>query len=100
MSVTIAAALRDRITGLINDLAQRATAADPALVAQRRSTMSRSSRRSVASTATPTATAFWANREDLEPTIRLAPYLLALAALARRRTPAPAATSLRGGGCR
>jgi hypothetical protein len=50
-------------------------------------------------TASRAAAAYRANRETLEPVIRLAADLLALAALARRRT---AATPARpdGGGCR
>jgi hypothetical protein len=37
-----------------------------------------------------------ANRDDLDPAIRLVGDLAALAVLIRRRVPAPAATSLRG----
>lgn len=47
------------------------------------------------------AAAYRANRETLEPVIRLAADLLALAALARRRAaPVPAPATPHGGGCR
>jgi len=56
--------------------------------------------RRIARTTARAATAYRANREDLEPAIRLVADLAALAVLIRRRVPAPAATSLRGGACR
>jgi hypothetical protein len=59
----------------------------------------RSARRRIATAATRAATAYLANRQDLEPVIQLVADLLALAALARRRVPAASATSPRGGAC-
>jgi hypothetical protein len=58
------------------------------------------STRSIATAVTRAATAYRANRHDLEPVIRLVADLLALAALARRRVPATSATSPRDGTCR
>ena len=55
--------------------------------------------RRIAGAAAPAATAYRADREDLEQAIRLVADLLALAAMVRRRVPAPSATSPRGGAC-